>query len=177
MSEVNDVIVVAEGNRECHCVVVACILTFHWVLVVAYIVSRASPPSPVLTWVYFRVKQGTHSVVVERVWLHHVDYIESVELPHFRISNTEVVPLSVALCVGVRRQNQVVLELIHLDRSSQISTFESRLKDQSVVIIALLLVERMEVSVFLLCGRTPRCWWVVTIVGRGVSAVVDHSIH
>ena len=96
-------------------------------------------------------------MVVERVWLHHVDYVEAIQLPYLGVRHSEVVPLSVTFCISIRREDQIVLELVDLNSATQVAALEARLKDKSVVIITLLLVERMEVSIFLLSRRTPSC--------------------
>ena len=41
-------------------------------------------------------------MVVEGVGLHQVDNVESVQFSGSRVSNTEIVPLSIATCVVVR---------------------------------------------------------------------------
>jgi len=64
-------------------------------------------------------------MVVEAVWLHHIDNVESVESTSLNVVHLEVEPLCIAFSVVVWFQNQVVFELVHLDGSSQVSTFES----------------------------------------------------
>ena len=89
-------------------------------------------------------------MVIQRVGLHQIDYIEAVQFACAYIGNAEVVPLSVAARVVVGLQDQVVLKLVNLDRSSQVSTFKSALELECDVRIGLLHI----------------VWWVFAIFAR-----------
>lgn len=81
-------------------------------------------------------------MIVQRVRLHHVDYVESVCLTRPRIAYAEVVPLSVPPSVIVRFQYQVVFEFIYLNRTSEVARFKPRLKNECVIVLGCRTVER-----------------------------------
>ena len=60
-------------------------------------------------------------MVIEGVGLHQVDYVESVQFSGSCVSNSEIVPLSIATCVVVRLQYKVVFIFVDLNRSSQVA--------------------------------------------------------
>lgn len=106
-------------------------------------------------------------MVVKRVRLDQVDDVESVVLTCFSVGYTEVVPLCVTSCVVIRLQDKIILVLIDLNCSSEISTLESRLKHECVVIRTLRDVER---NYFPLWGFTLLIW-------RRVYRIVNNSVH
>ena len=57
-------------------------------------------------------------MIVEGIWLHHVDDVESVGLTRTSVTYPKVVPLRVASSVIVRFQNQVIFEFVDLDRAT-----------------------------------------------------------
>ena len=60
-------------------------------------------------------------MVIEGVGLHQVDNVESVQFSGSCVSNSEIVPLSIATCVVVRLQYKVVFIFVDLNRSSQVA--------------------------------------------------------
>ena len=124
MSEVYNIIFmfkcVLPGERE----VISLVLPLHAILVVANINAASSPPFT-LFGRCFGINQGPHPVIVQTVWFHQVYHIEAIRLASPSIGNSKVVPLSVPSCVIIRLKDQVILVLVNLNRSSQISALES----------------------------------------------------
>lgn len=70
MGEVDNVRVVFKGDRPRQRVVVPCILASHRVLVVADVEATADPAFASALGFIFRVKERSHAVIIEGVWLH-----------------------------------------------------------------------------------------------------------
>ena len=73
-------------------------------------------------------------MVVEAVRLDKIDDIESVGLVGPRVLKTEIKPLGVTLRQVVWLQYQVILVLVNLNGSSQISGLEPGFKDEGRVV-------------------------------------------
>lgn len=73
-------------------------------------------------------------MVVERVWLQQVDYIESICATSTGIRDSEVVPLCESSSEVVRFEDEVIFEFVDLDSAAQISRLESRFKYESVIV-------------------------------------------
>jgi len=80
-------------------------------------------------------------MIIKTIWLHKINYVESIRFASFCISYSKVVPLSVTPSVVVWLKNQIILVLINLDGPSEITTFKTRLKQQRIVIRVLRYVE------------------------------------
>ena len=106
-------------------------------------------------------------MVVKWVRLDQVDNVKPIILASFGVTHTEVVPLSIAPCVVIRFQNKIILVLINLNGSSQVSTFKSWFKNEGVVIWAL---RNIVWGDFALRSFTLLEW-------RGIKRVIDHSVH
>lgn len=128
MGQVASVPFVLESHTERKCEVIPSVLPLHRVLVVADVSPRSHPPLSTPLRLSVRVQQRPHSMVVQRVWLHQVYYVEPVLLSGFRVTHLEIVPLAIPSCVIVRFQDKVVLELINLDSPSQVARLEAALK-------------------------------------------------
>ena len=119
-------------------------------------------------------------MVVETVRFHQVDDIESILLASSRVSNAEIVPLGVASRVVIWLQDQVVLILVHLNCSAQVTRFEARLEEESVVLCTRRDVKRWHITCFRsIRGYRPGIWrWVDGIVDYTVKKVflVNHSL-
>ena len=118
--------------------------SFHRVLIVADIFASADPTFSKLFRVNFRVHQWAHAVIVERVRLQQVDYIEAVGAASDSVRDPEVVPLRMPAGVVVGLQDQVVLELIDLDRAAQVGALEPGFKHQGVIVSEARLVVRSQ---------------------------------
>ena len=80
-------------------------------------------------------------MVVERVRLDEVDYVEFISGALFGVGYTEEEPLThLRLCPIVKFQFQVILELLHLGGPVQVSRLKSGLKDQCRIIWPLQIV-------------------------------------
>ena len=167
MGQVNCIFIVLKRALPCQSIVVSSVLPFHRVLIVAYIRPCPDPPSSSFLSSGVRVHQRPHTVIVERVGLDQVDDVESVVLTCFSVGYTEVIPLCVTSCVVIRLQDKIILVLIDLNCSSEISTLESRLKHECIVIRTLRDVER---NYFPLWGFTLLIW-------RRVYRIVNNSVH
>lgn len=75
-------------------------------------------------------------MIIKTVWLYQVDDVKSVKFSSLCVCYSEIVPLSIASCVVIWFQNQVVFVLIDLNSSSKIARFKSRFKQQGHVISA-----------------------------------------
>ena len=87
-------------------------------------------------------------MIVETIWFHQVDDIETILLASACIGDPEVVPLSVAPRVIIRLQDQIVLIFINLDRTSQVTRFETRFEEQSVILSTRRDVKRRHITSF-----------------------------
>ena len=85
-------------------------------------------------------------MIVERVRFHQVDDVEFVLLASLGIGYSEVVPLGVSAGVVVWLQNKVVLVLVDLDGSSQVTTLKPTFEQQSIVILTLWHVKRRNLA-------------------------------
>ena len=85
-------------------------------------------------------------MIVEAIRLQQVDDIEAVEAASPRIPQTEVIPLTIALCQIIGLENQIVLEHIDLDGTPQVTALEAGLKLQRIVSRARRLVRLLEIS-------------------------------
>lgn len=81
-------------------------------------------------------------MVIEGIWFHKIDDVETIGLARFGVAYAEVVPLSVAACVIVWLEYQIILELIHLNGSSEVPRFKPRLENQRIVLPLLGCIER-----------------------------------
>jgi hypothetical protein len=102
VGKVNYITVMFKSDRPCQSVVIAGILSSHGVLVITDI---ASAPNPALSSPFslrFRVDEGAHSVVIQTIRLHQVDYIESILLACSSVGYFKVVPLGVSTRIVIR---------------------------------------------------------------------------
>jgi hypothetical protein len=120
MRQVNSIVIMGELNGESECVVVACILPLHRVLVVANVTTSSVPSLAIPLGFMLRVNHWTHPMVVERIRLHKVYDVEAIGFARSCVFDSEIVPLSVPPGVVVRLKNQVILEFIHLNSSPEI---------------------------------------------------------
>lgn len=151
VGEVDGVTRMREANRERQSAVEPGSFPLVRVLEVANTVT-ASVPAFAQSGVAFGVDERTHSVVVERVGLEEVDYVEAVSFVRAGVRYSEVVPLRVPLCQVVRLKYEVVLVLVDLYGSSEVAGLEPRLKDQRDVVLSTRPVERRIVLLSLLLG-------------------------
>jgi len=107
-------------------------------------------------------------MIVQRIWLHQINDIESVKFASSHIRDAEIVPLSVTSCVVIGLQDQVVLILVHLDGSTEIPWFEPRLKLKSGIAVRLLHVVRRLLSFFAHWSLAirPVSGWIYGIVNN-----------
>jgi hypothetical protein len=56
----------------------------------------------------FRVLEGFHTCIVETIWFHHVNYVESVLLILPSVGDRKVEPLRMNSSEVIRLQNEVV---------------------------------------------------------------------
>ena len=155
-------------HAKCQCIVVSSILSFHRVLIVADISTSSVPTFAASFSFNFWIYHWTHSVIIKRIRLHHVNDIEPVCLSSPRVSNAEIVPLGISSCVIIWFENKIVFEFIYLNRTAQVATLKSWLKDQCVIIFRCRTVERKELS---LGWLHPLC------IRWRVLAIIYHTIH
>ena len=170
MSEIHNIAVVLKCDGERQRVVVSGILSAHRVLVVANVTTCADPSLACALSLHLRVDQWSHTVIVQTVGLHQIDDVEPILLAGTSVCYSEVVPLSVASCVVIWLQNQVVLMLVHLDSSSQVRRFEPRLKEQCVILRRSWNVKWWHLTRLSCIDRSRPC------VGRCIYSIVDHSV-
>mmetsp|Transcript_5913 Transcript_5913/g.5318 ORF Transcript_5913/g.5318 Transcript_5913/m.5318 type:complete len:436 (+) Transcript_5913:557-1864(+) len=166
--QVHHIIVMFKLNAEGEGVVVAGVLPFHRVLVVADVSARPVPPSPRLLGLMLRIRYRPHPMVVQGVRLHQVNDVEVVGLVGFSVRDPEVVPLGVPAGVVVWLQDQIVLKLIHLNGSAEVAGLEPALEDEGVVVGALHLVEGRHLPLRRLHPLRVR---------RRVHTIKHHSVH
>jgi len=121
MRKENIIIVILKLELEAERVVKATAFPLHAILVIANLVSV---PHPAKLFSFSRglgVNQGLLALVVRRVRLNQVDYVELVVVAPLHVGHFEVVPLGIDCCPVVVLQDQVVFELSHLYCSPQIS--------------------------------------------------------
>ena len=144
MGEMNSVSLMLESIGEGKSVVSSCIAMPAFLsepvsevdnLLTVSMPSRSSARSFFL-W----MDQNFHSLVVERRWLGHVDDVKFDSLPSCSVSNLKVVPLSMALCVDVILENEVIFALWDFDRHVEVSGFKPRLESKSLIVSKWLVV-------------------------------------
>ena len=64
-------------------------------------------------------------MIIERIWLHKIDYVEPVGFARFRVRHPKVVPLGVSARVIVGLKDEVILVFINLNCSPQVAALES----------------------------------------------------
>lgn len=119
--KVNLIFIKFESVRESECVVVTLevylMLLFIVILIVSNIISTTMPSSFRLDTTFcfgslllllFRVDEHFHTVVVQTLWLDHVEHIEFNFESFFHIANSEVKPLCVTFRVYVILKNKVI---------------------------------------------------------------------
>lgn len=134
VSQVDGVVIVIELHTEGQSVIVPRILPFHRILIVTDVTPTAEPTLPTSFCLLLGIDDRTHTMIIEGIWFHHVDDVESVGLASTCVTNPKIVPLSVTSSVIIRLQDQIVFEFINLDCTSEVSRFESGFKYQSIVV-------------------------------------------
>ena len=71
-----------------------------------------------------RVAQHLHAVIVQRVWLGQVKYVELDCLALSNVAGSEEEPLSMSVSVDVVLQDEVIFTVTHFDRCQQIACFK-----------------------------------------------------
>jgi len=87
MSYVYSVITITEYESEGKCVVVPSLLFLYSVLIVTNVLPSSIPPLMRLFSLNLRIHQRLHSIIIQRVRLHHIDDIKPIQLPWFCIRN------------------------------------------------------------------------------------------
>lgn len=108
-------------------------------LIVCNVLAVALPADSALFRLFHAVDERPHPLVVVRVRLHEVDYIEAVFLIFLCILNSEKVPLGETVGAVVVLEVKVVLRIRNLHGLLQIGTFKATLKDERLVLILWLL--------------------------------------
>jgi hypothetical protein len=67
------------------CIVVALVLSFHRVLIVANIVTTSDPASSCLLGLSIRIHERSHSMIVKRIRFNEINDIEPIVLTSFGI--------------------------------------------------------------------------------------------
>lgn len=109
-------------------------LALEAVLMIANIAADAVPTE--LLWPISRVlgeAEYAHSLVVERVWLGQVQDVEFDRVPIAGVADSEEEPLRMTVCIDVVLEHQVVLVVADFHRCEQVSSFESRFKNQCLI--------------------------------------------
>ncbi len=94
-------------------------------MIITNILAVSVPAFSKFLGLYFGIHKWLHSMVVETVRFKQVDNVEAVSTAWSCILNSEIVPLCVATSPVVWFKYQVILELIYLDSSAEISRFYS----------------------------------------------------
>lgn len=85
------------------------------------------------------INEWLHALIVVRVRLHEVDDVEAV-LPVFSsVLNTEEIPLRVAVRTVVVFEIQVIFGIRYLDGLAQVTTLETTLEYQRLILVFRLL--------------------------------------
>lgn len=156
---------------------VAATLLFHRVLIIADVLSVTVPADAV--WARFCLLLGVderlETLIEAGVRLQHVHDVELVVDSLADIGNLEVIPLRVSRSVIVVSQKQVVLVIANFLSASQVARFETRLKDQSSVIVVFLSVVRAELGVITINFHDLRV--EVALLARRTVRIVLALIH
>ena len=138
-------------------------------------------------------------MVIERVWLEKVNYVESVSATCHCVWDAEIVPLSEATRVVVWFQNQVVLKFVNLYCATEISRLKTRFEHQCLVVFEVKLVVRSEdlvvvTLVGVVCVRLNQLWGLILnfsaffvlilirvrsylLVRSSVHTIIDNPVH
>ena len=97
--------------------------------VVLYLVPSPVPPGFLQFCLFLAVNERLHAVVVERVGLDQIDYVELVHYVFASVAGAEEEPLALlGRSTVVELQLQIVFELSNLSCPVQVSAFKSRFK-------------------------------------------------
>lgn len=108
-------------------------LTLSRILEIGNVGTVPVPTNVVSVSFLHRVEERLHPFVISGVWLHEVNYVESVILILPCILHLKVVPLSKAACPVIILQIKIVFEFPDLHCPLQIATFEATLKYQCFI--------------------------------------------
>lgn len=107
-------------------------------------------------------------MVVQTVRLHEINYVKTVWLASFRIADSEIVPLSIAPRVVVWLKDEVILKLINLNCSSQVTSFNATFENKCIIIRTIRYVKLSDFSFN---------WTSNTSERTLIDAIVHNSIH
>jgi hypothetical protein len=150
MSHINFIIVIKKLNLKRQSVVEASTFFLQGILEIAN-VGPISVPANTLTILLisclFRVKQWFHTLVIRTFRLNQIYKVEFVSLSSSGISYSKVVPLCVSSCIMIVLQNQIVFIITNFNSSSQITRFETTLKNQSCIFLIFFLIVCFELFI------------------------------
>ena len=108
-------------------------------LIVSDVDAIALPAYTTFFCLFDTINERLHALIVVGVWLHKIDDVEAVLSVFSSVLNTEVVPLRVAVCTIVIFEVQVVFCIRYLDSLAQVTTLESTLEYQRLILLFWLL--------------------------------------
>lgn len=108
-------------------------------LIVRDVGAVALPAYTTFFCLFDAVNEWLHTLIVVRVWLHEIDDVEAVLSVFSSVLNTEEIPLRVAVCAVVVFEVQVVFGVRYLDSLAQVTTLETTLEYQRLILVFRLL--------------------------------------
>jgi len=96
-----------EGSSESKCIIVSCVssqvcsVPLKSILMIVNCLTHSVPSHVLTLFPFITETQHFHSVVVQRIWFGHINHIEFDFLPCSSISNSEEIPLCMAVCINI----------------------------------------------------------------------------